>query len=111
METTLLKKVTPYRIQWERRNGYSVPDLNKTMINVTKELSNAHKKTLKEEISEKFMGKILDMVNQNVQDALKKFQDTKNKEDEMTQKEIKEFREDLDKHQSETKDTIKRYMK
>jgi hypothetical protein len=25
-------------------NGYSVPDLNKTMINVTKELSNAHKK-------------------------------------------------------------------
>jgi 5'-deoxynucleotidase YfbR-like HD superfamily hydrolase len=43
------------------------------------------KKTLKEEISEKFMEKILDMVNKNVQDALKKFQDTKNKEHEMTQ--------------------------
>jgi ribosomal protein L39E len=25
-------------------NGYSVPDLNKTLINVTKELSNNHKK-------------------------------------------------------------------
>jgi hypothetical protein len=32
------------------------------------------------------MEKILDMVNQNVQNALKKFQDTKNKEHEMTQK-------------------------
>jgi nicotinamide mononucleotide adenylyltransferase len=57
------------------------------MINVTKELSDAHKKkkkTLKEEmweeISEKFMAKIVDMVKQNVQDALKKFQGTKSKE-------------------------------
>jgi hypothetical protein len=32
-----------------------------------------------EEITEKLMEKILDMVNQNVQDALKKFQDTKKK--------------------------------
>jgi hypothetical protein len=47
-------------------NGYPVPDLNKTMINVTKELSNPHKKTLKEEISEKFMEKVLDIVHQNV---------------------------------------------
>jgi uncharacterized phage infection (PIP) family protein YhgE len=66
------------------------------------------KKTLKEEISEKFMEKILDMVNQNVQDALKKFQDTKNKKHKMTQKQIRELREDLNKHQSETKDIIKR---
>jgi hypothetical protein len=29
-------------------NGYLVPDLNKTMVNVTKELNNVHKKTLKE---------------------------------------------------------------
>jgi 5'-deoxynucleotidase YfbR-like HD superfamily hydrolase len=54
------------------------------MIHVTKEPSDAHKKTLKEEIleeiTEKVMEKILDMVNQNVQDTLKKFQDTKNKE-------------------------------
>jgi hypothetical protein len=62
-----------------------------------------------EEISEKFMEKILNMVKkQNVQDALKKFQNTKNKEHEMTQKQTKELREDFNKHQSETKDTIKR---
>jgi beta-phosphoglucomutase-like phosphatase (HAD superfamily) len=66
------------------------------------------KNLLKEEISEKFIEKILDMVNQNVQDTLKKFQKTKNKEHEMTQKQIKELREDLNKHQSETKNTIKR---
>jgi cell division ATPase FtsA len=62
-------------------NGYQVPDPNKAMINVTKEPSDTHKKTLKEEImeeiTEKLMEKILDMVNQNVKDALKKFQDTK----------------------------------
>jgi hypothetical protein len=62
-------------------NGYPVPDLNKTMTNVTKEPSNTHRETLKEEIlediTEKFMDKILDMVNKNVQDALKKFQNTK----------------------------------
>jgi cell division ATPase FtsA len=37
------------------------------------------------EITEKLMEKMLDMVNQNVQDALKKFQDTKNKEHEKTE--------------------------
>jgi hypothetical protein len=54
--------------------GYPVPNLNKTMINVTKEPSDTHIKTFKEEILEdiidKFM-KIIDMVNQNIQDALK----------------------------------------
>jgi hypothetical protein len=43
------------------------------MINVTKETSDTHIKNLKEGILEditvKFMEKILDMVNQNVQDA------------------------------------------
>jgi uncharacterized protein involved in exopolysaccharide biosynthesis len=48
------------------------------------------------------------MVSQNVQDALKKFQDTKNKEHEKTQKQINELREDFNKYQSETKDTIKK---
>jgi hypothetical protein len=39
-----------------------------------------------QEVTEKFKEKILDMANQNVQDALKKFQDTKNyKEHEKTQ--------------------------
>jgi hypothetical protein len=54
------------------------------------------------------MQEILDMVNQNEQDALKKFQVTKNKEHEMTQKKLKELSKDLNKHQSEIKDTIKR---
>jgi t-SNARE complex subunit (syntaxin) len=70
------------------------------------------KKTLKEEIfediTEKFMGKILDMVKQNVQDSLKKFQGTKNKGHEKTKKQMNELREDVNKHQTETKDTIKR---
>jgi hypothetical protein len=48
-------------------NGYPVSDLNKTMINVIKEPSDTHIKTIKEEIleniTEKFMEKILDMDN------------------------------------------------
>jgi hypothetical protein len=54
------------------------------------------------------MEKILDMVNQNVQYILKKFQDTKNKEYEKTQKQIHELRGALNKHQSETETTIER---
>jgi hypothetical protein len=56
----------------------------------TKELSDAHKNNFKEEIlqeiTEDFMEKILDIVNQMCTDALKKFQDSKNKEYEKTQK-------------------------
>jgi hypothetical protein len=59
-------------------NKYPVHGLNTTMINVNKEPSDTHIKTLEEEIledvTEKFMVMILDMVNQNVQDALKTFQ-------------------------------------
>jgi hypothetical protein len=76
------------------------------IINNTKEPRNAHKNTLKEEIlqeiTENFMEKIPGVVNQYVQDALKKFQDTKNKEHEKTQKEINELRGTINKHQSET---------
>jgi hypothetical protein len=55
-------------------NRYPVPDQKKkTMVNDTKEPSNAHENTLKEEITENFIEKVLDVVNQNVQDALKKF--------------------------------------
>jgi cell division protein FtsX len=53
---------------------------------------------------------LLDMVNQNVQEALKKFQDTKNKEYEKTQKQINELTEALNKHQGETENTIEREM-
>jgi hypothetical protein len=54
------------------------------------------------------MEMLLDMVNQNVQQALRKFQDTKNKEYEKTQKKINELIEALNKHQSETEITVNR---
>jgi hypothetical protein len=102
METTLLKKKFNTRFCGKLGNRYPVSDLNKTMINVTKEPKNIHIKTLKEEIlediTEKFMEKILSMFNQHVQDALKKFQDTKSKEHEKTQKQLNELREDFNKH-------------
>jgi hypothetical protein len=58
-------------------NGYQDPDSNKTKINYTKEPNKAHKNTLKEEIlqviDEHFIEMLLDMVNQSIQEALKKF--------------------------------------
>jgi molecular chaperone DnaK (HSP70) len=93
-------------------NGYPVPDSNKTNISDTKEPNDVHKNKLKEEIlqviTENFMEMILDMVNQNIQEALKKFQDTKNKEYEKTQKQINELKGAVNKHQSETENTINR---
>jgi hypothetical protein len=90
-------------------NGYPDPDSNKTKINYTnytKEPNETHKNTLKEEIlkviNENFIEMLLDMVNQNVQEALKKLQDNKNKEYEKTQKQINEILGALNKHQSET---------
>jgi hypothetical protein len=47
------------------------------------------------------MEKILDMANQNVQDALKNFWAHNSREYEKTQKQIDELREDLNKYQSE----------
>jgi hypothetical protein len=86
-------------------NRHSDPDSNKMKINYAKEPNEAHKNNLKEEIlqifSENFIEMILDMVNQNVQETLKKFQDNKNREFEKAQEEIKETTEALYKHQSE----------
>jgi hypothetical protein len=60
----------------KEENEYPVPDHNITMINIINELSNTQKKSLKEEImdeiTEKLMEKLQDMVNQKVQDVLKK---------------------------------------
>jgi hypothetical protein len=71
-------------------NGYPVPDANKTKTNNAKEPKDVHKNILEEEILqviiENFMEILLDMVNQNVQKVLKKFQDTKNRQYEKTQK-------------------------
>jgi chromosome segregation ATPase len=49
---------------------------------------------------------ILDMINQNVQETLKKFQGNKNREFEKAQEEIKETIDALYKHQSERKNMI-----
>jgi hypothetical protein len=63
---------------------YLDPDSKKMKINYAKEPNEAHKNKLKEEIlqvlNENFIEMILDMVNQNVQETLKKFQDNKNRE-------------------------------
>jgi hypothetical protein len=80
---------------------YSDPDSNK-----------AHKNRLKEEmlqvINENFIEMFLNMVNLSIQEALKKFQDNKNKEYEKTQKLINEIVEALYKCQTETETTRNR---
>jgi hypothetical protein len=48
------------------------------------------------------------MVNQNIQEALKKFQDNKNREYKKTHKQINEIIEALNKFQTETETTINR---
>jgi chromosome segregation ATPase len=52
------------------------------------------------------MEMLLDKVNTKIQEALKKFQDNKNKEYEKTQKQIIEIIGALSKYQSETENTI-----
>jgi hypothetical protein len=77
------------------KNGYLVLDSSKTKINDTQKPNDAHKNSLKEEIlqiiTENFIEMLLDMANENVQEALKKFQDTKNKEYQKTKKQTKEL--------------------
>jgi uncharacterized phage infection (PIP) family protein YhgE len=51
---------------------------------------------------------LLDMVNENVKEALKKFQGNKYKEYEKTQKQINELIRALNNHQSEMDGTINR---
>jgi squalene cyclase len=83
-------------------NRYSDPDYNKMKINYAKEPNKAHKNMLNtlQVINENFIEMILDMVNQNVQETLKKFQVNKNREFENAQEQIKETIEVLYKHKS-----------
>jgi hypothetical protein len=57
-------------------NRYSDPDSNKMKKNYFKEPNEAHKNNLKEDtlqiLNENFIEMTLDIVNQNVQDTLKK---------------------------------------
>jgi histidinol dehydrogenase len=55
-----------------------------------------------------FHGDVTRHGQQNVQEAFKKFQDTKNKEYKKTQKQINELIGALNKHQNETESTINR---
>jgi hypothetical protein len=68
----------------KEENRYPLLNSNKTKINDIKEHNDVHKNNLKgailQVITENFMEMLLDKVNQNIQEALKKFQDTKNKE-------------------------------
>jgi hypothetical protein len=52
-------------------------------------------------LNENFIEMVLDMINQTVQEALKKLQDNKNRELEKAKEQIKETIEALYKHQSE----------
>jgi hypothetical protein len=54
------------------------------------------------------MEMVLNMVNQNVQEAHKKFQCNKNEKYEKTQKQISELIGILNKYQSKTENTINR---
>jgi hypothetical protein len=68
-------------LEQNEEKGYPDPDSNKTKIKYTKEANEDHKNILKEEIlqviNDNFIVMLLDMVNQKVQEALKKFQDNK----------------------------------
>jgi hypothetical protein len=114
MKTILPPKIIQYSTQREMKkmNEYPVQDSNKTKITDTKEPKDVHKNTIKEKIlqviTENFMEMIPGTVNQNIQEALKKFHDTKNKEYEKRQKQINELIGILYKHQSETENTINR---
>jgi hypothetical protein len=76
------------KLAWDsegkEENGCPVQDSNKTKINYPKEPNKAQRNNLKEEIlweiTENFMEMLLDKVNQNLQEALKKIQDNRNKE-------------------------------
>jgi hypothetical protein len=71
------KKKLAQDSEGNEENRYPVPDSNKTKINYAKEPNEAHRNTLKEEIlqvfTENFMEMLVDMVSQNIQEALKKF--------------------------------------
>jgi hypothetical protein len=64
------------------------------------------KEEILQKITENFIEMLLDMVNQNIEEALKKLQDNKNKEYEKTQKQINELIGILNRYQSETENTI-----
>jgi hypothetical protein len=110
MKNSLPKNKLVQDSEGNEENGYPNPDSNKAKINFTKEPNETHflKEEILQVITENFIEMLLDMINQNVQEALKKFQDNKNKDYEKTQKQRNELIGALNKHQSETENTINR---
>jgi hypothetical protein len=84
METILPQKINEYRSQREMKKMDAKIQTPQNKDKLFQETQLTHKNTLKEEIlqviNENFIQMILDMVNQNIQEALKKFQGNKNKE-------------------------------
>jgi hypothetical protein len=71
-------------LEGNEENRCPDPDSNKKKFSYAKEPNESPQNNLKEEIlqviNENFIEMILDMVNQNVQQTLKKFQDNKNRD-------------------------------
>jgi hypothetical protein len=87
-------------------NGYPVPDSNKTMINYTKEPSNAHKNTLKEEILQEITENFMEIqLTKMYKMHSRKFMTLKIK-NMRRHNQINELRGSLNKHQSEAENTI-----
>jgi hypothetical protein len=78
---------------------------------MTSELNGFHKKCLKQEIISELteipLEKLQELVKQNVQEELKQYQHSTNKNLEKTQIQLNELREDINKLQSEKTGTIK----
>jgi chromosome segregation ATPase len=89
-------------------NRYPDPDFNKTKKTMPKNPKYILKEEILQVVTDNIMEMLLDMVDQNTQKALKKFQEDKNKEYEKTEKQINEIIRALNKNQNETKNTINR---
>jgi hypothetical protein len=99
-------------LEGNEENRYPDPDSNKTNINYAKKTQGSPQELSERKIlhviTDNFIEMLLDMVNQNLQEALKKFQEDKNKEYEKTQKQINELIRALNKHQNDIENTINR---
>jgi cell division protein FtsB len=99
-------KLHPNQGQKQHTHNYLKTQFsNRTKLNKRKEnralkLCTSLSREILQVITENLVEMILDMVNQNVQEALKKFQDTKNKKYKRTQEQISDIIGDLNKHQS-----------
>jgi hypothetical protein len=80
-------------------NRYPDPDFNKTKKTMPKNPKYILKEEILQVVTDNIMEMLLDMVDQNTQKALKKFQEDKNKEYEKTEKQINEIIRALNKNQ------------